>query len=251
MLHDVNAFLGAWPFHLEPELSAAQLADRLARAGVGRAAVSPLGAVFQPEPMPANRRLFAAVRRERMLSPLPVVNPLLADWRAQLAECRDAAGVRAVRLLPNYHGYAPDARRLDDFMAAAATSGLRVVLTARLEDDRQRYFGLKVKNVPLAGIGRFLKRYSDHQVLCTALSLGEILHLAAQHRNFSADLSYAEHIALAAKLRGRMPFRRLMFGTLAPLISIPAQTSKLTHSSFTPAERQQIGSANARTFFAP
>jgi len=83
-----------------------------------------------------------------------------------------------------------------------------------------------------------------------ALSLGEIGSLAAHHRNFSADLSYAEHIALAARLRGGIPFRRLMLGTLAPLISVPAQTAKLLVSTFNAPERRQIGAGNAHDFFA-
>jgi predicted TIM-barrel fold metal-dependent hydrolase len=248
MLFDANAYLGSWPFHLESELSPARLVATLAAAGIGHAAVSPLGAVFAPEPMPANRRLFAAARRQARLVPVPVINPLLANWREQLAECCDA-GVRAVRLLPNYHNYALSARRLVDFMAEASAKDLRVVLTVRLEDERQRYFGLKVQAVPVAVISAFLARFPRQHVLCTALTLGEIANLARKHRNFSADLAYAEHSELARRLRRGLPVLRLMFGSLAPLISAPAQAAKLADPDFSAAERQLIGADNAREYF--
>ena len=82
--------------------------------------------------MAANRRLFAACRRERSLVPVPIVNPLLANWQEQLAECA-TAGVRAVRLVPNYHNYRLSAPLLDAFMAAiqAAKIGKRAAVIER------------------------------------------------------------------------------------------------------------------------
>ncbi|MBI5770193.1 MAG: amidohydrolase family protein [Verrucomicrobia bacterium] len=248
MLIDVNAYLGWWPFGLVAEPTARQLVRVLAASGIDRAAVSHLGAVFAPEPMTANRRLFTACRRERSLAPVPIVNPLLADWREQLAECA-AAGVRAVRLVPNYHNYRLKSRRLDPFMAATEAAGLRVVLSARLEDERHRYFALRIKPVAAAEIGAFLARFPRHHVLCTALTLNEVVELAPAHANFSADLSYAEHMAFADQLRGKVALARLMFGSLAPMISARAQAAKLAATSFTPAERRQIGERNARAFF--
>lgn len=249
MLFDVNCYLGAWPFSLAPEQSAAQFAQHLSRSGIRRAAVSPFGAVFQPEPMPANRALFAATRLRKNFTPLPVVNPALADWRSQLAECAAKPGVRAVRLFPNYHNYSLAAPMLEEFVAELRARRLRLVLTARLEDERHRYFGLTVKGVPSAELAAFLEAHRSLAPLITGLSVGEALALAEKHENFSADLAYQENIALAAMLRGKLPAARLMFGTLAPLVSAQAQTAKLAAPGFTAAERRRIGFANAEKFF--
>ncbi|MBL9217512.1 MAG: hypothetical protein JNG82_03425 [Opitutaceae bacterium] len=248
MLFDANCYLGAWPFGLMPELSPSGLLRHLQRSGIARAAVSPLDAVFAPEPMPANRRLFSAVRREHRLVPLPVVNPRLANWREQLAECAAGARVSAVRLMPAYHGYRLRAVS-DRFLTELAEAGLKPVLTVRLEDERQRYFALNVKGVPVADIAAFLARCPRMTALCTGLAVGEALQLAEAADNFLADLAYMENIELAALLRPRLPPRRLLFGTLTPMLSAQAQTAKLAHRGFSATERRVVGFGNARRFF--
>ena len=85
MLLDTNVFLGSWPFLPHPVRTGAELAIHLAAHGVTIGLVSPLGAVFLPEPMSANRALFAAVRGVRSLIPVPVINT--AESRARFPNC--------------------------------------------------------------------------------------------------------------------------------------------------------------------
>ncbi|MBX7120951.1 MAG: amidohydrolase [Opitutaceae bacterium] len=250
MIFDVNCYLGTWPFSLVPEMSADQLAKHLARAGVDAAAVSPLAAVFQPEPMPANRALFAALRGKRRFVPLPVVNPTLANWKEQLEECAAAPGVRAVRLYPNYHDYRLSRRTLRPFVDALARHRLQLVITARIEDERHRYFALRIKGVPVADLTAFLKANPRTVPLVTGLSVNEAIQLAADNENFLADISYQENVELAAMLRGKLSTSRLMFGSLTPLVSVSAQTGKLSAPDFSAAERRRIASTNAARFFS-
>ncbi|MBP7143327.1 MAG: amidohydrolase family protein [Opitutaceae bacterium] len=250
MLFDVNCYLGAWPFSLVPEMTGDLLARHLARAGVDCAAVSPLAAVFQPEPMPANRALFAALRGKRRFVPLPVVNPALANWREQLDACAAVEGVRAVRLYPNYHNYRLSSRALRPFVEALAQHRLRLVITARLEDERHRYFALRIKGVPVADLAGFLGANPECIPLITGLSVNEAPELAAARENFLADISYQENVELAAMLRGKLSTSRLMFGSLTPLVSVAAQTGKLTAPDFTAAERRRIAYTNAARFFS-
>lgn len=249
MLFDVNCYYGTWPFTCCGDFTAPNLAAHLARSGITRAAVSPFGAVFHPEPMPANRAMGRALRRVAALSPLPVVNPGLANWREQLRECREEFGATAVRLFPNYHHYRLRSPKLDAFMAEAAALGLRLVISVRLEDERGRYFALKIKGVPGADLAAFLERHPGHAPLLTGLSVGELLKLAVERVNFSADLSYTENMTLAEMLRGKIDSSRLMFGTNSPLYSAQAQTAKLTANTFSARERSQIGHLNAERFF--
>lgn len=249
MLIDVNAYLGHWPFSAAPRRRPGEFAEHLARSGIKRAVVSPLDAVLAPEPMTANAYLFDAARHIRAFAPLPIVNPALANWREQLEACR-VAGARAVRILPNYHNYRLRNARLAEFMDALAAAKLQLVLTVRLEDERQRYFALNIRGVPVAELTEFLQRFPKHHVLCTGLSLGETTLLAAKADNFSIDLAYVEHNELAPRLRQLLPARRVMFGTLAPMLSPEAQRAKLTTDYFTAAERARIGVANAREFFS-
>lgn len=250
-LIDANAFLGSWPFGVTPELGAKQLAEKLRRHGVRRAFVSDLGAVFAPDPMPANRALFAAVRDVRALVPVPILNPALTTWREQFEACRTAAApLRAVRILPNYHIYTLTSRRLEPFVAALTEARVRLVLNVRLEDERHTYFALRIKGIPVAAIAAFLRRFSTQHVLCTGLYKPEIESLTTQADNFSADLSFAEAMDTAHALAEAVPASRLMFGSAAPLLSIAAQAAKIDASRLPAQELGRIASENARRFFS-
>ncbi len=249
MLIDTNAHLGPWPFAPLPARTAPALATHLAASGIRRALVSPLGAVFLPDPMPANIALFAAVRRTPALLPVPVLNPALPNWAEQLAACQAAAPLRAVKIFPNYHNYRLTARALDPFMSALAQAGLKLIVNVRLQDERHRYFALRIKGVPNPDIARFLARFPDHSVLLTGLYRPDLKALAAEHANFSADIAFCEWADTVNDLLTVIPARRLMLGTNTPLLSTRAQADKLRLAPIPAKTKTLIGAENARRFF--
>jgi predicted TIM-barrel fold metal-dependent hydrolase len=253
MLIDTNVNLGSWPFSPVPDRSGPELAAHLAASGIRCALVSHLGAVFLPEPMPANRRLFAALKHTPGLLPVPVINPALANWREQLAECRAAGTIRAVKILPNFHNYRLRSRRLDDFMAALAETGLKLMLNLRLEDERHKYFALKMKGVPLADIIAFLQRHPTHHILLTgAYWSQEVRPLVASHLdlNFSVEIAFCEAFKTLETMLAAIPANRLMLGTNTPLISTRGQVDKLRCARIPARAKRLIGFENARRFFS-
>ncbi len=251
MLFDANAYSGVWPFGLRCEQTVANYAAAARQAGISGAAISPLGAFLETDPMRANRELFQTVRIRPLFRPVPIVNPVLASWRDQLAECGAQKGVRAVRIAPTYHNYTLRSGRLPRFMRELDRLGLKLVVTVRLEDERHRYFALKVTAVPFADLIGFFARFSDTTPLCTGLAMSEVERLAARAGNFFADVSYTECLRFAATLKKAIPLERAMFGSLSPLVSLPAQAAKMADFEFTPDERRAVGSGNAKGFFAP
>lgn len=249
MLIDTNVNLGPWPFSPLPDYTGPQLAAHLAANGIRRALVSDLGAVFLPDPMPANRRLFAAVRRTPALSPVPILNPALRPWREQLDECLASAPIRAVKILPNYHNYALKSAALDGFMAALAAAKVKLILNVRLEDERHKYFALRMKGVPNADLGLFLQRFKSHHVLLTGIYKPDVEKLAPDHQNFSADLSFCEWIDTVAALLKKIPATRLMLGTCTPLLSTRAEVDKLVRAEIPARAKKLIGAENAVRFF--
>jgi len=248
-LIDTNANLGPWPFAPVPDRTGAALAAHLAAAGIRRALVSHLGALFLPEPMPANRALFATVRRTPGLIPVPVLNPALPNWREQLAECLAAGPIRAVKILPNYHRYRLNARHLDDFMAALAKAKLRLILNVRLEDERHKYFALRIKGVPVPQVAQFLRRFRSHHVLLSGIYKTEVEKLAPDHENFSVEISLCEMTDTLEIMLKKFPARRFMLGTDTPVMATRAQAAKLTGALIPARTRELIGSGNARRFF--
>lgn len=245
---DTNAYLGSWPFAFTPARTPAQFARHLASHGIQRALVSHLDAVFQPAPMPANRRLFAAVERAPELIPVPIINLRLANWREQLAECQ-AAGVRAVKLTPNYHNYTLAAPAVADFAAALAQTKLKLVINLRLEDERSRYFGLNVVGLPVADLKAFLKQHPRLHPLITGIYRHELKELAKAAPNFSADISFCEWHQTLVDLLTVVPASRLLLGTCTPLLSTRGEVDKLRLARIPAKAKTLIGATNATRFF--
>lgn len=250
MLIDTNVNLGPWPFTPVADHTGPELADHLAASGIRRALVSHLGAVFQPEPMPTNRKLFSALRSTPALVPVPVIHPALANWREQLAECRAAAPIRAVKIFSNFHNYSLASRRLDPFLDALDEAGLKLLVNVRLEDERHRYFALRIKGVPVAQMSAFLARHPKRHFLFTGIYKPEVEKLAPEHANFSADIAFCELTNTLELMLSKFPARRLMLGTNTPLHSTFAQVGKLTEARIPASAKKLIGSENLRRFLS-
>jgi len=248
MLIDSNVHLGPWPFNLVPAFTARALAARLRENGIGRAIVAPTAAILAPDPGPANRALFAAVASVPALLPLPVVNPALRNWSEQL-EAAASGPLRAAKLYPNYHNYRLESPRLDAFFAAALSGRVRLVVSARVEDDRHRYFGLKVTMVPAKSVGAFLGRHPRLHPLILGLGLPDIRAIAPGHANFSTDTSFIEWRNALADLVREIPARRILFGSHTPFFVTQSGVAQLAASRLTAAAAAAIGGGNAARFF--
>jgi hypothetical protein len=141
---DLHTFIGGYPFrhvpHPEPEV----LVRVLEREGVSGAWVGHLPSVFWRDPIPGNEQLFAALEPYPNLKPTPAVRPDWPGWRRTLQSCADRR-VPGIRAYPPHWGLGPDSAQMRQLSEVCGEAGLALVLTARLEDLRQRH--------PLDGAG--------------------------------------------------------------------------------------------------
>lgn len=249
MLTDVHAHLGTWPFFLHTERTRAALVAHLRAHGIGRALVSHLGAALAPDPGPSNRILLAAVRRTPALKPLPTINPALANWREELDACCAAAPLRAVKILPNFHNYSLASPRLAGFVAALSERRLRLVIQMRLDDERHRYFALKIKGVPVPQVAGFLRKFPATHPLLLGAYLPEIRTLAKGAKNFSTDTACCEWEQTLVELLKVLPPARILFGTHTPFLNTRAEVEKLRCARIPAKAQAAIGVRNAEHFF--
>lgn len=245
---DANTWIGRWPFSLQPALTAKTLVARLKRHAIDRALVSPVEAVFAPEPGEANRGLLRETRRHARLIPVPVIHPGLANWREQIAGVATDPRVRALRLLPNYHGYRLDSPRIDAVVAAARDHGLRLIVTMRLIDERHEYFALRIKGVPVRGLEALLRRNPRVPVLASGLTRSELLAVLPKQPHLLADLSFAEWHETMSDLRRRVPATQLAFASHTPFLVTAAATAKLRDTALLRAELAQVAAGNLEAF---
>lgn len=249
-LFDANTWIGRWPFAFLAERSAREHAAFLRRHGIARALVSPLDAVFAPEPGPANRRLLEQTRGVPGLVPIPVINPALANWPEELARvCKDRR-VRAVRWLPSYHNYRLRGARVEACAAALLEANLRLVLTARLVDERHEYFALRIRPLATAEISAFLERHPLVPTLITGLYRPDFVTLLSRHRHACGEISFVEWDRTVERVLREVPSRQVLFGSHAPFLIAAAGVAKVSTAALPDRERDAVARENLSAFLA-
>jgi hypothetical protein len=245
-LFDANAWIGTWPFSFAATHDARSLAAELQSHGIGDALVSPMAAVLAPEPGPANRVLLHETHGVRGLEPVPIVNPALPGWRDELATSVADPRVRAVRVLPAYHAFRADGRAMRELAQALQQSGRRLIVQARLIDERHEFHAMTLKPVPVAALAVLLGALAPEPVLVCGLTRAEIHALAPVHANLRADLALAEWLDPVADLMRHARAAQLVFGSGAPILMPGAQVAKLETARA--AERRTVGRAALERF---
>lgn len=245
---DANTWIGRWPFAFVEEHVPASLAAHLRAHGIRRALVSPLDAVFAPEPGPANHQLLRTTEGISALAPVPVINPALANWREELAVVAADKRVRAIRLLPRYHNYRLNAPVMQELVAEVFRRRLRLVVQVRLIDERHEYHAMNLKPVPPDELEAFVAANRSLPVLASGLLRAEILPLAPKHPNLLADLSFAEWHDTIPHLLTKVSASQLLFASHTPFLVTSAAREKLDRSQVPAARRAAIASGNLEHF---
>lgn len=245
---DANTWTGRWPFAFLEEHTPRSLAAHLRQHGIERALVSPLDAVLAPEPGPANRHLLDKSIDVAGVVPVPVVNPMLANWRFELASYAVDVRVGAVRLLPRYHNYRLSARAMEAFVAECLLLHMPVIVQMRLIDERHEFHAMNLKPVPIAELKGFVKQYPRLRVLASGLLRSEILSLAPKHPNLLFDVSFAEWHDTFPHLLAKVPARQLVFASHTPFLVTAAARGKLDCARMATSKRTAIASGNLERF---
>ncbi len=241
---DASTWSGRWPFAFIEEHTPRSLAAHLRAHGIGRALVSPLDAVFAPEPGPANYQLLRTTEGVTGLLPVPVINPALANWREELAIYAADPRVRAVRLLPRYHNYRLDARAVNELAAEIVRRKLRLIVSVRLIDERHEYHALTIKPVKPADVGALVQRHPKLPVLASGLLRSEVLTLLPKHPRLLADLSFAEWHDTLPHLLAKVSARQLVFASHTPFLVTAAARAKLDSSESSATKLRQIAAGS-------
>lgn len=247
---DALTWLGHWPFAFLAERHAPALAEHLRDHGIRRALVSPLAAVFAPEPGPANRALFRAVRDVAMLEAVPVINPALPDWRDQLHECLYRASVRLVRVLPSYHRVVLTGPAMRGLIAECRERGVKVAIQVRLIDERHEHHAVSVRPPKVQALARFLDAFPKEPVLLSGVLRTEAATLAAGRPHVRFDLAFVEWLETLRTSLAAVPARQMVFASHTPFLETAAAPAKFARARISPAARRALLGANLERFLS-
>jgi predicted TIM-barrel fold metal-dependent hydrolase len=257
MTIDVATFVGGYPFRHLPDPSPTWLLRQMDRTGISTAWVGHLPSAWHRDPAPGNGELIGLLRAHSdRLRPVPTIHPGLPRWSDDLRAALDA-GAPAVRAYPTIQGLDPAGAEMGSLLAAAATAGLPVILTVRLEDLRQRHPLDVAPDLPAAALRTLVRLDPRVRLLVTHAdrALLEEVHFGLtpdEARRVLWDISWIwgppqDDLRV---LLGTVGGARFTFGTGMPLRIPDGSVAKLDLLELTAEERERITAGNLRTWLA-
>jgi uncharacterized protein len=244
MIVDINAFIGHWPFTpVCGDLPAVRASLRA--LGVERICVSPLEAAWCRNPHLANAALVEAAAAFEDVWPVPVLDPTVATWRAELARAASHSRVRLVRLLPTYAPYS--LTQAHALLEGLQEAGLGVLVQTRLEDPRSQHPLALAPDLPATEVADMAARYPELTVILGSARTAEVRalrdRLLALPR-FYADVSQADGLDAVRLLVEAGLGDKLLFGSHAPLF-IPQAALARVVTDLSDADAAAILGGNA------
>ena len=247
---DINMSLGNWPFRKLAVTDAAGLVALMDRHGIERSLVANLEGVLYKDVMPANDALAAQVAAycERLI-PQAVINPAFPGWERDLRRCSEVLGFRALRLYPNYHGYALGDTCCDELLGTAEELGLVVSVSVRMADERLHHWHVQVPATDPTPLPALAESHERVPIIINCASSSEVWALAEgirSCRNLFVDISHIEGPGAVADLVDLIGVERVLYGSHAPYFYADGPRLKLDEAGIGGAARQTIEEGNAR-----
>jgi hypothetical protein len=139
--------------------------------------------------------------------------------------------MRGIRLHPNYHGYTLDDSRFARLLQLAAEGRLVVQLVAAVDGAPHRWLAPKSRSVDLAPLADVLKKVRDARVVIAGgVSVIDDALLKSLVESSDAHFEVNGRETNASPWQNRVPARRLVFGSGAPLHALSEAASALKTS---------------------
>jgi len=250
MLFDINTAIGHWPFRQVPCESPSQLRALLTAKGIAGAAVAHTHGLFYLNCHDANLELAEAISGHAdYFVGVATLNPRYAAWERDLPACREKLGLRALRLVPQYHGYRLGCPESVAIAKAAAELSLPVLLPHRVIDVRGKHWLDTEQTIGFEDIAAFCEAAPETKVVVTEGAFGSDDLVGKEGGplrcpNLYLELSRA-HNGLCG-LPAEIAVECMVFGSGAPLKCITPALLKLELAEVDEAGRQRIGWENGR-----
>lgn len=251
---DVNVTLGHWPLRRVPCDDPATLIAKLRSHNVSDAWIGSYDGLFQDDLTSVNDRLTESCRSitgtSVRLRPFGEINPLAANWEAELNRCVETHRMPGIRLHPNYHGYKLDEPKFKRLLAAAAEQGLIVQLAVLMEDARMQHALLRVPPVDLAPLAAVVTQTPNLKlVLLNALpsaSRSDKLYRLINTGSVYVEIAMLEGVAGIENVLKDVPVEKILFGSHAPSLYLESALLKLQESQLPAGHVRAITNENAR-----
>lgn len=241
---DVNAAFGFWPIQRIPFTDLAALDAVYERLGIGEVWLSAVESILYPEPATFDQALFARMEAFPRFRPVLTVNPLMANWEAELRDAQREHPLAAIRLFPSYHGCAPDHPEAVRLAAVAGELGLPMLVQMRVNDERNQPVCMQVAGAKATAIAALSLAVPETTIIALSSYYGELADLAKGSHRLLAELSFLDGASPILWAQEAFPAERLVFGSLAPWLYPDAALMKLRHHDNPPSLQEGVASGH-------
>ncbi len=242
---DVHAWLGLWPFQRFAVRAPAALQRHLAREGISAAWVSAVESVLHPDPDACDGVLARRLAGREGLHFVKTVNPLLGGSLERLGQWVGARGVRAVKIVPNYHRCELTHPAVAALMQQVRRRRLVLLVQMRLEDERNQCPLMPVPGVPWKAVARLARSWPGVPIVALGAYLHEARRLARAGANLHVDLSFLEAPDTLAAALEHIPARQIVFGSHTPFFTTRSAVMKLAAADVPARVLRAVAGGNA------
>jgi len=252
MLFDINTATGHWPFRRIPNQTITELKRLLKSKGVTGAAVVNTNGLFYQNCHDATVELAKAIDPHRdYFAGVAVLNPLFPAWERDLENCAGKLGLKALRLVPQYHNYRLDSPGVLAIVKKAAILKLPVFIPHRVVDVRGRHWMDTEQTVNLHEVGALCHAAPEAKVVFTEASVNPEELVDKRGRRHYPNLYFeisrwhsvmGQHVKQMVKMIG---YDHILFGSGAPFKEITPALLKLQHAALNSKAMNAIACQNA------
>lgn len=244
MIIDTNVWFGVWPFQSFFQDSPEKLCAHVRGMGISTAMVSSIEAVLYPDPDVFNKLLLKKIGGYPDLTPVLVINPLLADAMARLQEYTEFKTLKAVKILPNYHNYKLLNGNFHVFMEILEANNILLMIQIRIEDERGQYPLMQIPPVDAKDIIRLASKYPKNKIVCLCASGLEAENILQATENVYADISYIDGAKSIGNIIQKVSPGRIVFGSHTPFFVTESARMKVMNEEVSGKDIRKICSAN-------
>lgn len=238
---DFSCFSGNWPFHKVRYNTVAKIAELHKRCGIEGGLISSCEAIFYQDPYEAEvslaRELEGTGYRQAM-----VLNPTLPGWKDDLRRAVEQLGIKAIRLVPGYHGYLLTDAVMDEVSGALQQYKLPLIITLRTEDARTAWM-LMPRTIPMDEVKAYLEKNPDIPTLIANIRVNEVASLAELFKvreNLFIDTSGFMKGLFPVDDAYPMVKGQMVFGSNAPLSEMQSISFLVDHAAISSAQKEAI-----------
>ncbi|MCA9042098.1 MAG: amidohydrolase family protein [Planctomycetaceae bacterium] len=255
-LIDTNLYLSRWPFRRLPGDETEQLIHTLKQQEVNEAWVGSFDGLFHRDIAGVNERLHEESRThgDGLLIPFGSINPLLPDWEEDIRRCQEEYQMPGIRLHPNYHEYDLNHPQFARLLDIATERGLIVQLALSMEDERTQHPLMSVPHVDPAPLKELVleRPLLKLQLLNVFRSLPvSKVNMFSGIPNICFEIAMLEGVGGIEQLLGKIPPKRILFGSYYPFFHIESAQLKLMESTLGRAQQVSITYQNAHQLRNP